>query len=428
MRSLRGRLTLGVAAVIIVVLAVAGLLISSYTADVARDGLDDRLARTAELSSDAAVEAVTNQLPGADKRLDAVLGASDTSLRLAVGDSVLLRSGSRLVTGPVAQPGLRTVSEDGRHLRVLVVALPRAGLGSLARLEVAAGLAGLDRRQSRLDRRLLELGFGALLLISLGTLLAASRVLGPIRRLRRSARRASDASARVPEDDGPAEVRDLAASINTMLAQIERATAATRRFALDAGHELRTPLTTVQATLSALARHPDVAPEQREAMLADALEEQRRLVALLDGLQAYARGEVSPGERTDVDLGEVVLSVAAQHPGVEADVPEAPVVVRGWEPGLRLLVANLVTNAVRHGGGHVRVALAGRSLTVDDEGPGIPAADRERVFAPFERLDGAGEGSGLGLALVAQQARDHGATVEVQDAPGGGARFIVRFP
>ena len=74
-------------------------------------------------------------------------------------------------------------------------------------------------------------------------------------------------------------------------AQRERALEATRRFAFDAGHELRTPLTTVQATLSALHRHPDAAPEQREAMLEDALEEQRRLVELLDGLQALARGE-----------------------------------------------------------------------------------------------------------------------------------------
>jgi signal transduction histidine kinase len=112
--------------------------------------------------------------------------------------------------------------------------------------------------------------------------------------------------------------------------------------------------------------------------------------------------------------------------------------VEGWEPGLRLLVENLVSNAARHGrdheggGGRVRVALTdgagGAVLIVDDGGPGVPAGERERIFAPFARIDGTGRpGSGLGLALVAQQAGHHGAGVEVGDAPLGGARFTVRF-
>ena len=99
------------------------------------------------------------------------------------------------------------------------------------------------------------------------------------------------------------------------------------------------------------------------------------------------------------------------------DLPDAPVVIRGWEPGLRLLVANLVTNAAHHGrpGGNVWVTLAGPPvLTVDDDGDGIPKGDRERIFEPFRRLEAAADrpGSGLGLALVAQQAREHAATRE----------------
>jgi signal transduction histidine kinase len=238
-------------------------------------------------------------------------------------------------------------------------------------------------------------------------------------------------------------VRSLAASFNAMLARLsasaaqrERALEATRRFAFDAGHELRTPLTTVQTTLSALHRHPDVAPEQRAAMLEDALDDQRRLVELLDGLQALARGEATSHEHDDVDLADVVTRAVAEtrvrHPGAAftLELPEAPVVVRGWEPGLRVLVANLVTNAAHHGRHSVWITLDETPvLTVDDDGDGIPEADRDRVFEPFQRLETAADrpGSGLGLALVAQQAREHAATVRVSTSPAGGTRVVVRF-
>ena len=191
-----------------------------------------------------------------------------------------------------------------------------------------------------------------------------------------------------------------------------RALAATRRFAADAGHELRTPLTSVQATLSTLERHLDLPPERRAEMLGDALAEQRRLVELLDGLQALARGDAGPLEFTEVDLAEVVDAAAAaaveRHPGLDlsAELPDTPVAVEGWEPGLRLLADNLVENAVRHGRphGHIRVTLdappdgedgGGAVLTVDDDGPGIADADRERIFAPFARLE-ADQRRGLG--------------------------------
>ncbi len=258
---------------------------------------------------------------------------------------------------------------------MLVTPLAGAGLGDLARLEVVSSLAEVERRQSELDTRLLWFGLAALLAAALGTYVAAVRVLRPLRRLRRAAGRIAaeeDLSVRVSETDGPAEVRGLAASFNAMLARLNasaeqraRALEATRRFAFDAGHELRTPLTTVQATLSALHRHPDASPEQRATMLEDALEEQRRLVALLDGLQALARGEATDRDHEDVDLADVVTRAVTEtrtrYPETtfELDVPDAPAVLCGWEPGLRLLVANLVANAAHHGREHgtVRVAL-----------------------------------------------------------------------
>jgi two-component system sensor histidine kinase PrrB len=138
-------------------------------------------------------------------------------------------------------------------------------------------------------------------------------------------------------------------------------------------------------------------------------------------------------------VAAVVDSATARHPEVtwSSELPDSSVVVSGWEPGLRLLADNLVENAVRHGraGGSVAVRVvvggAGPSLVVDDDGPGVEESDRGRIFEPFVRANGALSedvpGSGLGLALVAQQVRDHGATIEVGESPLGGARFSVRF-
>jgi signal transduction histidine kinase len=116
------------------------------------------------------------------------------------------------------------------------------------------------------------------------------------------------------------------------------------------------------------------------------------------------------------------------------DVPDGAVTVDAWEPGLRALVDNLLENAARHGrsDGEVRVAVQvreGVELVVEDDGPGVPEGDRGRIFEPFVRLEEGSEGSGLGLALVAQQARHHGAVISVSSSPAsGGARFTVRFP
>ena len=447
MHSLRGRLTLGVTVVLAVVLLVAGTIALNRVERAERNALDDRLERTAELSTPSAVAVVDEELPGEDKRLDAVLSASGTSLRVIFGGQTLLQTGATQPAGPAPRPGLRTFGAGGRHYRSYTTTLRDPNLGGGALLQVTAGLATAERRQARLRRELAALGLAVLFVAGLGTWLAADLVLRPLSRLRAmtsSVAGDEDLGRRVPPDDGPAELRSLAASFNAMLARLgrsaadrERALAATRRFAADAGHELRTPLTSVQATLSSLHRHPDAPAERRSAMLADALAEQRRLVTLLDGLQALARGDAEAVEREPVDLTEVVDAALAaararQAIDVTARIPDEPVVVRGWEPGLRLIVDNLLGNAARHGrpGGRIEVAVSadGPVLTVDDDGPGIPPEHRASVFEPFARVPGNdSEGSGLGMALVAQQVRQHGATVAVEDSPLGGARIVVRF-
>jgi len=451
-RGLRGRLTLGVTTVLAAVLVVAGVVVARDVDHSERQVLDDRLRRTAELSRATAVAAVQEELPGADRRLDAVLSATSSSLRLAIGDTVLLSSGDPPPRRARLPLGLHTISAGGRRYRTYAESLREEALGGLVRLEVSTGLSDLERRQAALRRRLAALGALLLVVAGAGVWLAADLVLRPLRRLRRATAGIETEGDldRPVELAGPAELRGLAGSFNAMLRRLSRsaedrtrALDATRRFAADAGHELRTPLTSLQATLSAIARHPEMPPGQRTELAREALAEQRRLVDLLDSLQALARGDAQPLERGEVDLAEVLDAsagaAAARHPDVDlrAHAPEEPVPCRGWEPGLRMLLDNLIENAARHGrpGGVVEVTLrAGRNgdgpvIEVDDDGPGIPLAERERVFEPFHRVPGSrAPGSGLGLALVAQQARLHDAEVTVAESRLGGARVRVQLP
>jgi len=448
-RSLRGRLTLGITLLLAIVLAGAGVMVSRYVERSERAALDDRLQRIAELSRDTSVAALEKERPPRDPRLDNVLSASGTTLRLIVAGRMFRESGRPAPSEQIPRvDGFRTLSARGRNYRAYTMSVPLAELSDLAQLEVTGALGQVERKLAELDRRLAAFGLAALLLGGCGAWFSASLLLRPLRRLRAATARIAgteDLDQRVPGDDGPAELRSLAASFNDMLARLgrsaadrERALAATRRFTADAGHELRTPLTSVQATLSALSRHPDIPTAQRTELVRDALSEHRRLVDLLDGLQAMARGDASPGTVGDVDLAEVVAAAfdqaSSRHPEVrwESSLPDEPVCVRGWETGLRLLIDNLLENAARHGRAEGRVAVTmhadGPVVLVDDDGPGIAKAQRGRVFEPFARVEGTqAPGSGLGLALAGQQARAHGATIEISDAPLGGARFEVRF-
>jgi signal transduction histidine kinase len=452
LQSLRSRLTLGVLAVLTVVLAIGGSYVAREADRAERQGLDDRLRRTAELTDDYAQQAIDEGDDAEDEQLDRVLRATGSSLRVTYNGTEVFSAGVTLAGLGATPLGYTTRAVAGRRLRVYTETVQRSQPRERARQQATTDLGPVERRLSRLRRTLLAIGAAMLLVAGLGTWLAADLVLRPLRRLRGHARQVeheADLDRRVPAR-GPREIRSLAGSFNAMLERLGRsardrtlALEATRRFAADAGHELRTPLTSVQAALSTIERHPTMDPSTRAMIVEDALNEQRRLVDLLDGLQALARGDANAVDHADVDLTDVVARVVRsaeeRHPGVgmELDLPEAEVVVQGWEPGLRSIAGNLVENAIRHGrrAGRVSVALtpgdrsAGPVLTVDDDGPGVAEDDREGIFVPFTRLAGTDcPGSGLGLAIVAQQVGHHAAAVHVEDAPLGGARFVVSFP
>jgi two-component system, OmpR family, sensor kinase len=292
--------------------------------------------------------------------------------------------------------------------------------------------------------------FGGTLLAFLGGLVVAQRAMRPIAGLTRAARevaRTRDPDITLPKPEANDEVSDLAHTFEDMLRELSAAreeTEATlarqRKFVADASHELRTPLTSILANLELL--EAELAGEQRD-MADSALRSSRRMRRLVGDLLLLARadaGRESP--RGLVDLSAVAAEAAREAGALSSDHPVSldlpgPVVVNGVADDLHRLAGNLIENALLHTPGGTPVTVSVRHedetavLEVSDRGPGVPLDMRERVFERFAR--GAGDaapsgGSGLGLAIVRAVTSSHGGSVELSDAEGGGARFVVTLP
>ena len=270
-----------------------------------------------------------------------------------------------------------------------------------------------------------------------------SRGLKPLRYVTTEVHRRDVRSlAPLSAHDLPLEIEPLVSELNRLLARLQRAFAVQRAFISDAAHELRSPLTALRLQLQLLDRAPDEAARiEARGRLGAAVE---RAIHLVEQLLALARSE--PQEMTS-ELATVDLSAAAaeavgdthelalsRHADLGLDaMPE--LIVRGDRDALRVLVRNLVDNAVRytppHGSVQVRTVATSKEavLEVTDSGPGIEPADRERVFDRFYRRAAAQEsGTGLGLAIVKAIAERHGARIALDEAPGGGLRATVSFP
>jgi two-component system, OmpR family, sensor histidine kinase PrrB len=428
--SLRARVALAAALAATVVVVLVGVLASVLLAREQTERLDRSL------------------VPGSP----AVLGSfASTRADLAVtlrnpaGEARRV-SGPELPLSPIGIPTSVTVAGVDYRIRTA----PGPSPGSL----VTVGATEDDTRARVVERRRLVAGLGVVavaLAAGLGWVFAG-RAVRPMRRLTAQAatldRAATDPAAASPtvRADGSRESEELADALSDMLARLhaeqERSTAslhAARDFAAAARHELRTPLTSMRTDLEVLAAHPDL-PE-RDEVLADVLRAQARVEATLTAL-----GQLAAGDLPDAAGGEAigvadVLRLAAEdarraHAGLEVVVeepdPATPESVRASPEGLRMALANAVVNAVRHGrAGTVRLgahagADGGVVLTVDDDGRGLPADEREAVLGRFVRGSTAGApGSGLGLALVAQQAARHGGRVALGDAPTGGLRVSL---
>lgn len=457
--SLRLRLGLVTAAVAAGAVMLTGPALIRLAERDQLDLLDDELARRAGVSARVVAIALNNGRSG-DVGND-LLEGSEIAVRVVSGGEVLWSTGGDEASSLPASltTGFRTVRVDRERWRVhserLVDLTPLFAQDDRMLLEIAAPFDQVDDSLAALRRRLVLVGLIAVPLAGLAGAWAAGLALGPLRRLRTTAEQIAttgDLSTRAPED-APEELAAVAHSINAMLDALHRADTerraahdAARGFTASVAHELRTPLTSLRANLDLLAAGDRLSEDQRADILSELRAEEERLASLFEALEALARGELSAGQLTDsVDLAEVIDAsverTLRRHPAarIRFHAPADPVNCLGWGEGLRVLVDNLLTNAAVHGartpGGPVAVdvtlAESGRwlFLTVDDDGRGVPEAERDRVFEAFRR--GAGThapGVGLGLALVAQQVRLHGGSVAITDSPSRGARVQLTLP
>jgi signal transduction histidine kinase len=256
---------------------------------------------------------------------------------------------------------------------------------------------------------------------ALALALLMRRALSPLGRLTSAAaeiEETGDARRRLPVPESGDELARLAATLNRMLAALEHAQERERRFVADASHELRTPLTALSGNVAFLAQHG-----ASDELVAELEHDTKRLAALADDLLALSREEAAAPPSDVVRLDELARSAD----GADEVVAE-PAAVLGDRAALDRALRNLVENARRHGAGRVTVESRTQdgvaTLTVGDEGRGLPHPEAELAFGRFWRGGGArAGGSGLGLAIVRATAERHGGRAYAE-----GARFTIELP
>jgi two-component system OmpR family sensor kinase len=473
-RSLRWRLTLAVCALII--LAFGGTLLAVYGQTDAR--LRGKIDGDLRKSVDAFAEAVapagtapsrtsvarnaahyvsTQPFQASSQLLYAVVGGRTVTnerdvFGLAPGDTddtATRRAQEAALADALAhaRPGLATrIAPDVGALRVLVRPITSLDGGTIARIAVGQPLSPVE---DALDGILRGFAIGGAITLALALLLGfglASWFAAPLRRMAQIAARvdAGDLSPRL-EAHGPAnETRILADAFDHMLDRLEEAFARQQAFASDASHELRTPLTAIRGQLEVLARnpHPDQPEVQRVQRLVSA--EVDRMTRLTEDLLLLAHSEETRlVQREPIELEPLLADlIASAQPTADRRFSaslHAPGVLNADRDRVTQALRNLLRNATEHTqpGGRIelgaRPAGAGRvQVWVDDDGPGIPAAERERVFDRFHRTDGArarrSGGTGLGLAIVQTIVGAHGGRAWAEESPLGGARVVIELP
>ncbi|HMZ12822.1 MAG TPA: HAMP domain-containing sensor histidine kinase [Mycobacterium sp.] len=402
---------------------------------------NDRLERLDRRLDEAAGFAV----PFVPRGLDQIPPSpNDQNVVITVRRGDQVRSNSPVVL-PKLGADYATTDVDGVRYRVRTVEIPYAAEPTT--LAVGATYDDTIADTNNLHRRVLVIcvfAVGAAGL--LGWLLAAFAVR-PFRRLAQQTRQieAGDEAPDV-EVGGATEAVEIGEALKGLLERIwkeqdrtKAALASARDFAAVSAHELRTPLTAMRTNLEVLTTL-DLPDDQRSEVLGDVIRTQSRIEATLGALERLAQGELSTeADQVPVDITELLDRAAHDamrvYPDLEVSlVPSPTCIIIGLPAGLRLTVDNAIANAVKHGGA-TRVQLSavssrdGVEIAVDDNGTGVPEDEREAVFERFARGSTASRsGSGLGLALVAQQAEIHGGTAALEDSPLGGTRLMLRLP
>ncbi|WP_329247963.1 HAMP domain-containing sensor histidine kinase [Streptomyces canus] len=350
----------------------------------------------------------------------------------SAGDEESVLEPGEIADGVGLTNGSATIDGESADYRFAAVEVEVPGKGTLT---VYAG-ASLNPEQSAVGtaQTVMLVGFPLLLgVVGAVTWLVTRRALRPVEGIRAemaAITASEDLARRVPVPDTHDEVARLARTTNETLAALETSVERQRRFVADASHELRSPIASLRTQLEVAAAHPELLD------LDGAVEDTVRLQHLAADLLLLARldaGERGAGAR--VELAALARERAGGRAGVtvRADAVE----VTGSRGQLERVLDNLLDNAGRHARSAVVVTVrrdGDRDAVVEvgDDGDGVPAGDRERIFERFVRLDEARArddgGAGLGLAIARDVAARHGGTLTVRDAPTGGALFELRLP
>ncbi len=346
------------------------------------------------------------------------------------------------------------VSHNTRHRPAggFVSGHPFAGLGRAERTIDIGRIAAALGYQNRVDlHQLLEesgiaLAAMAALSVALGWVIAG-RVLSPLRTITATTRRISAQSLheRLALPGPRDELKQLADTIDELLARLEAAFDAQRRFVANASHELRTPLAMMRTRLDVAVAKPDGVPPQTKALDAGLRKDLDRAEALLESFLALARAQHGTlTDNTTVSLDQIVTdALTARHDQIAAQQLEvrttlAPVGVTGSETLLARMVENVIENSVRHNQPHgfiniacENIGAAGR-LVVESGGPMLDEQSVAQLAQPFRRLGaertGSRNGHGLGLSIVAAVADAHGGALELHARPQGGLRVQITLP
>jgi two-component system, OmpR family, sensor kinase len=285
----------------------------------------------------------------------------------------------------------------------------------------------------------------SLMVVGLGVIVATTlgrRLTKPIRDAEAAAHRlaAGELSTRLPDTGGTDELADLARSVNTMASSLERSKAVEQQFLMSVSHDLRTPLTSIRGYAEAITDGVAPDPARAAAVISNEAQRLERLVGdLLDLAKLQARSFSMVPRRVDLAglVHEVATGLAADTPDVTITVePSAPVMTVVDPDRMAQVIGNLITNAKKFARSTISIGVgfdrSSAVLWVDDDGPGIPLAERSHVFErlyvtsqPAVRQESS---SGLGLAIVYELVGAMGGTVRVDTAPSGGARFVVAVP
>jgi two-component system, OmpR family, sensor histidine kinase MprB len=329
----------------------------------------------------------------------------------------------------------------GSEYRVLT--FPALGIdGSRYALQIFRPLSEVNRTLHRITLFLILIAAGGMAVAAALGLIVARAALAPVRRLTATTEAVTetrDLSQRI-ETTGSTkdELGRLATSFNTMLGALEESNRAQRQLVADASHELRTPLTSLRTNIEVLARADRLAPEERERLLDDVVEQIGEMTALIGELIELARESrpdavVEPAGDVRLDLltADAVDRTRRNRPNVEFETDLHESYVHGAPSTIERAVANLLDNAAKWSppGGPIEVVVRDGEVVVRDHGPGIAEEDLPYVFDRFYRSrDARGmPGSGLGLAIVKQVAESHGGSVVAEQPSDGGTLMRLRL-